>query len=181
MVLEASRLPYLLPLSVLFIYIYISLSPFLSFSSSRYIDPFYIALSLCLSSPPELQACEPTVPCNCYLGNDLAASLSLLVTLSLRLSFLPSRSRVGARLHDRTARAVRTYLRIYTGAQVHRSARKIIDLAADLAAWMILPGAHLRRSPVTWKRKRPGEPSALLRWLRSVHPRCFANRERVAV
>ena len=30
-------------------------------------------------------ACEPTVPCNCYLGNDLAFSLSLSLSLSLRL------------------------------------------------------------------------------------------------
>lgn len=137
-------------------------SPFLPFS--LFVSFFLLCLS---SSRPPLsllfRILSPSpfleggmrvncISCICYLGNDLAFSISLL-PLSLRLSLsslplclsrLPSYHRVETRLHDRVLvyTCVRTLAR---GASSSVRGRKIIDLAANLAATDALSGAHLRR------------------------------------
>lgn len=120
--------PFLVPL----------LPPLFSFRSLAFATSILsAALSLFTSLRPllpKLQACEPTVPCNCYLGNDLAfSSLALSPPLpsSLSLFLALSSPPVEARLHDCISMYVRTLAR---GASSSVRGRKIIDLAADLAA-----------------------------------------------
>lgn len=123
-------------------------------SRARHIGPFHNTLSLSLASlypfspfrlpplsfslplPPKLQACESTVPCNCYLGNDLASSFSLftrpflLSSISLSLSPLartasPPLFLVLSPRHAAEPDSATGYIRAYIHrreAQVHRSA-----------------------------------------------------------
>lgn len=78
---------------------------------------------------PKLQACEPTVPCNCYLGNDLAFSSSPFFSFSFSCPL------VATSRPDSTTASRCTYVRtLARGASSSVRGRKIIDLAADLAA-----------------------------------------------
>lgn len=105
------------------------------------------------------QACEPTVPRNCYLGNDLASSLSLPLWPWLYVDALRC---------------------MYAEAQVHRSAWKIIDLAVDLASLLdssssyyvvhrplrrsgnLLSGAENASSFSVARDRWPSQPSTIL-------------------
>lgn len=126
--------PFLVPL----------LPPLFSFRSLAFATSILsAALSLFTSLRPllpKLQACEPTVPCNCYLGNDLAfSSLALSPplpsSLSLFLALSSPRRGPTPRLHLDIRTYVHTYLRtLARGASSSVRGGKIIDLAADLAA-----------------------------------------------
>lgn len=99
----------------------LSLSPTLSLFFFLFVTSIpSAALSLLHASlrplPPKLQACEPTVPCNCYLGNDLAfSSLSLASSLPSSLSLLLALSSPRRGPTPRLDLAV--YVRTYTGAR----------------------------------------------------------------